>query len=474
MISVLYVDDEALLLNLTKIFLEKNREFRVVTADSARIGLEKIRDSSFDIIVSDYQMPDMDGIAFLKEVRKQFGDIPFILFTGRGREEVVIEAINNGVDFYLQKGGDPKAQFAELAHKIRQAVSRQRAEILRIESEKRLADIINFLPDATFAIDREGYVIAWNRAIEEMTGIPASDILGKGDYEYALPFYGTRRKILIDLIFEPNEIIEKSYTHIVREKDILIADTTLPRPRGMNATLMGKASPLYNSSGEIVGAIESIRDISERQKTEDELRAAYEQIAANEEELRDRLDELTSNQAALNESERRFRELAELLPQGIYEIDTTGRMTYVNPHALNMFGYTKEDIENGLHAIAMIAPKDRENAATAIRQMMEEEVIPPGEREYTGLRKDGSTFPVTIFSAPIHRNGRVAGIRGILMDITERKKAEDALNESERRFRELADLLPQGIYESDLSGRITYGNRLALEMFGYSAEDLRC
>ncbi len=427
MISVLYVDDEKVLLDLTRVFLEREGELNVDTAESAAEGLRKIKESPIDIIVSDYQMPDMDGIAFLKEVRKQFGDIPFILFTGRGREEVVIEAINNGVDFYIQKGGDPKAQFAELAHKIRQAVTRQKAELLRIESEKRLADIINFLPDATFAIDRDGCVIAWNRAIEEMTGIPSKEMLGKGNYEYSLPFYGTRRKILIDLVFEPNEIIEKNYTHIFHEKDILIADTTLPRPRGMKATLMGKASPLYNSSGDIVGAIESIRDISERQRTEDELRVAYERIAANEEELRDQLDKLTSNQAALNESERRFRELADLLPQGIYESDLSGRIMYGNRLALEMFGYSAEDLRRGLNAFSVIAPVDRERAITIFRRVIETGAPIKRDEDYSGLCKDGTTFPVSIFSSPIIRDGKVIGMRGVIIDISERKKNEEYL-----------------------------------------------
>ncbi|MCK9591028.1 MAG: PAS domain S-box protein [Methanoregula sp.] len=263
---VLYVDDEPALLEIAKLFLEETNEFVVDIKTSAQQGLDLLKDHSFEAIISDYQMPEMDGIAFLKEVRERFGDIPFILFTGRGREEVVIEAINNGADFYLQKGGDPTVQFAELAHKIRQAVARRQAERSLINSEKRLADIINFLPDATFAIDRSGTVIAWNRAIEEMTGIPAADMRGKRDYAYAIPFYGTRRKILIDLIFEPDDVIARNYTHIIHEKDLLIADTSIPRPKGTSATLMGKASPLYDQYGEIVGAIESIRDITQREQ----------------------------------------------------------------------------------------------------------------------------------------------------------------------------------------------------------------
>ena len=209
MYSVLYVDDEAALLEIAKIFLEQEGEFSVSISISAQEALDSLAISSYDAIISDYQMPGMDGIEFLKKVRASGSTVPFILFTGRGREEVVIQALNAGADFYLQKGGDPAAQFAELAHKIRQAISRRQAEFSLIESEKRLADIINFLPDATFAIDRSGKVIAWNRAIEEMTGVAAADILGKGEYEYAIPFYGTRRKILIDLIFEPDDIIAR-------------------------------------------------------------------------------------------------------------------------------------------------------------------------------------------------------------------------------------------------------------------------
>ncbi len=269
MISVLYVDDEEVLLRITRIFLERTGKFRVVTAVSAKEALSFMAVQQFDAVISDYQMPDLDGIGFLKAVRKEYGDLPFILFTGRGREDIVIDAINNGADFYLQKGGDPTAQFAELSHKVQQAVSRRKAELQRSETEKRLADIINFLPDATFAIDEAGTIIAWNRAIEEMTGMPASAMIGKGNYEYAIPFYGIRRPILIDLIFEPDEAISANYTHILREKDALIADTTLPRPRGQPLVLLGKASPLYDPQGTIVGAIESIRDITEFKKAEE-------------------------------------------------------------------------------------------------------------------------------------------------------------------------------------------------------------
>ncbi len=115
-IRVLYVDDEPDLLTIGKLFLEESGDFTITTAPNAAEALMLLEQEKFDAIVSDYQMPEMDGIQFLVEVRTRFGPTPFILFTGRGREEVVIQAINSGADFYLQKGGDPGAQFAELSH----------------------------------------------------------------------------------------------------------------------------------------------------------------------------------------------------------------------------------------------------------------------------------------------------------------------------------------------------------------------
>src|SRR5271157_6533622 len=128
MISILLVDDEPALLDLTRHFLERKPDIAVTICSSAFEALKTQKIEKFNVIISDYEMPAMNGIDFLKEIRSKGCKVPFIIFTGRGREEVVIEAINNGADFYLQKTGDPDVQFAELAHQVRQVVSRRRAE----------------------------------------------------------------------------------------------------------------------------------------------------------------------------------------------------------------------------------------------------------------------------------------------------------------------------------------------------------
>ncbi|WP_048110858.1 response regulator [Methanoregula formicica] len=105
--SVLYVDDETDLLELGKLFIEQGGQFSVSTVESGTIALEMMKEHSFDAIISDYQMPECNGIRFLRHIRHD-SDIPFILFTGKGREEVVVEAINSGVGFISRRAGIPR------------------------------------------------------------------------------------------------------------------------------------------------------------------------------------------------------------------------------------------------------------------------------------------------------------------------------------------------------------------------------
>jgi PAS domain S-box-containing protein len=470
MISVLYVDDEQALLEIARLFLEETGGFRVGTAISARDALKDDTIRSYDAIVSDYQMPGMDGIEFLKIVRERYGDIPFILFTGRGREEVVIEAINNGADFYLQKGGDPKAQFAELEHKIRQSVRRKQAEHSFRDSERRLADIIDFLPDATFAIDRAGRVIAWNRSIEDMTGIPAADMLGKGDYEYAIPFYGERRPTLIDLIDKPDDAISEYYTNVYRSGSSLTAETAHSHPRGHRVIVLAKACNLYNQAGEITGAIESIRDVTGQKRMESdlaskhvELQASYEQLAAAEEEMREQYEELAK-------SEQRFRNLIQNSSDMVRIIGPDGLITYSSPSTLRLFGYDPADVI-GTNPRDYIHPDDKARVQDALSEVFGKSNtgIPT---EFRIRHRDGHYIDV---EAVASNQVDTPGINGIVVTtrpITERKQAEAALEERESRLRRLADNAPDMIYRMSLpDGKYEYVSPAAAAITGYAPEE---
>ncbi|MDD1681948.1 MAG: PAS domain S-box protein, partial [Methanoregula sp.] len=469
MISILYVDDEPGLLELCQIFLEQTGEFRVETVESAQEALAQLRREHYDAVISDYQMPGMNGISLLKSIRLQAGDIPFILFTGRGREEVVIEAVNNGADFYLQKGGDPKAQFAELMHKVRQAVTKKQAEKNLYESEKRLTDIINFLPDATFAIDREGKVIAWNRAIEELTGVPAAEMLGKGDKEYAIPFYGSRRPILIDLIFEPDERIKEQYSEIRREKDILIAETDLPRPMGKVLTLMGKASPLYDRQGRISGAIETIRDITASKQEDEELRSANEEITATEAELRKQYEKLIRNEQVLRDSEEQYRTLIETTGTGYVIIDAQGLVADANPEYVRMSGHRELAEIKGRSVVAWTAPYDQERNADAVRECFRIGFVRNFDIDYVDAA--GKITPVEVNATVVNLKGSVQ-IVTLCRDLSSRRNAAEALRASESTARALLNAPTDTIILLDTGGVILDLNETAVQKMGRKREDL--
>ena len=151
---------------------------------------------------------------------------------------------------------------------------RKRAEKELREKQRQLANIIEFLPDATIVIDHEGTVIAWNRAMETMTGIQKKDMIGKGNYEYALPFYGCRRPTLIDLALHPDRETEKQYTAIQRMGGLLLGESFTPKLPPGDIHISASASVLHNEKGEIIAAIECIRDNTERKKLEERLTRA--------------------------------------------------------------------------------------------------------------------------------------------------------------------------------------------------------
>ncbi|OPY90084.1 MAG: Blue-light-activated protein [Syntrophus sp. PtaU1.Bin208] len=157
---------------------------------------------------------------------------------------------------------------------IEDVSERRRSEEALQESRQRFSDILEFLPDATLVIDRNGRVIAWNRAMESMTGIRKEDMLGRGDREYALPFYGDRRPILIDLALSPDEEIEAQYTVIQRTGDRIFGEAYVPVLPPGDVHVSATASVLRDPQGVVMGAIECIRNNTERKRMEERLRRA--------------------------------------------------------------------------------------------------------------------------------------------------------------------------------------------------------
>jgi CheY-like chemotaxis protein len=262
--SVLIIDDQQDLLDITRLFLERYGDMRVDTAKSGKEALAKVKDKIFDALVVDFDLPDISGIEFLKIIRAKGDTTPIIIFTGVGRENAAIEALNNGADFFLKKGEDPNAQFRNMVHMINQAVERRSMGRAIGTSERLLGETIGFFPDPAYALDREGKVIAWNRAMTDFTGIDAEHMIGKGDGKYSVPFFGRKASMLTELVFDDEATITRSgYTIVSKEQDTVTAWTRAPGRSGEDRVLWMKASVLHDGKGVFLSTIGAVRDITD-------------------------------------------------------------------------------------------------------------------------------------------------------------------------------------------------------------------
>ncbi|NMB79705.1 MAG: PAS domain S-box protein [Methanomicrobiales archaeon] len=455
-IHVLYVDDEPDLLELGKIYLEMNGEFLITTADRGNTALLSLGTTPFDVIVSDYQMPEMDGITLLKQVRSRHATIPFILFTGRGREEVVVEALNNGADFYLQKGGDPKAQFAELTQKIRLSVSRRRAEQALAQSETRFRELTEHSLDTIMLFDHDLRHLYVNPNVELQAGIPATQFIGKTHAEMGFP----------------NELVtawEQKLRGVFASGSTDRSEFQLPNGTWIDWLLV----PVKDETGSVIQVITSARDITERRKSEDELRAASARIAASEEELRANYDELAKKQQKIRESEALFRGLFDQAFQLAAVLDTRGTLIRINRSALSLIG---ENASGVLGRPFWETPWW--NPGSEDQLLVKEAVLLAArgetrrfETQHTDRRGnlhfiDFSMKPVT------DENGMVIALLPEGRDITGLKLAEGQLRESEQTKQALLDATYDAILLVDTSRKIIDVNGAFARRMGKTPPDL--
>jgi PAS domain S-box-containing protein len=172
------------------------------------------------------------------------------------------------------------------------------------------------------------------------------------------------------------------------------------------------------------------------------------------------------------DSERRFKEVADLLPEGLIEVSAGGTVTYANDLAIEWFGYSDVEVENGeVNVVMVISAEERARAIDNMAAVMGGEALRP--RTYTATRKDGSQFPVLISSSPIEKGGQTLGVRAVLTDISDEITAQERLRESESKYRELFESSIDAILVVSLAtGKITEANHAFLEMIGYDADEL--
>jgi PAS domain S-box-containing protein len=235
-----------------------------------------------DLAIIDCFLPDGRGIELLPGGQEEPA-YPSIIMTSHGDEAVAVEAMKAGALDYVPKSPTALAHMHRIIERVLREwghiVKRKRAEQELQAVNHQLQNIIEFLPDATFVVDRKQRVIAWNRGMEEMTGVPKKAILGRGNEAYSYAFYGTHRPLLIDLLGNPDPKVEATYDVFERRKEIIFAECFVPKLyNGKGAYLWGKASLLLDRIGNQVGAIESLRDTTVRRQAEEGLKQANQEM----------------------------------------------------------------------------------------------------------------------------------------------------------------------------------------------------
>jgi PAS domain S-box-containing protein len=438
MISVLYVDDEQALLEIMKIYLERTGEFLVDTVDSAALAFEKLKTTRYDAVVSDYQMPEMDGIEFLKALRKKYSTLPFIIFTGRGREEVVIQAFESGADFYLQKGGAPRPQFAELAHKITTIVE-QRKLTERVFTLNRLYSVLSMTNHAIIhrrnvrdlleevcqiSVDTGGFKMAWSGKINEMSQqiepfvscgdtdgylekmiVSARDIPeGRGPTGTA---YREERYVVINQLATDPAMAPWRDEALKREFRSIAAFPFALKTRYAGTFTLFAGEPDFFDDQIVKLLSEMMSDITfalRSLEAEEHHEAVDEKILRNEEKL---------------------RFIFDAAPSLFISVNRSGIIIDSNQRVVDMLGYGKEEIVN--KPISLLIHR---NFQHQVKDLFTE-IQATGTVRYTQLqmiKKDGTEIDVRVNAGGLRdRNGIVFRTVWILEDITRYLRMEEEL-----------------------------------------------
>jgi len=322
-----------------------------------------------------------------------------------------------------------KPTYEELERKVKElkkiADKCKRAEVALKESEDKYRSLVESTQDSVYMVDRNCRYLFMNKKYLSRFDSPKDNYLGRTYGEFHSEEATENFKERINGVIETGK--SQSYEY-KSDRDGRYFIRTL--------------SPVKVSTRRETVVTVISKDITERKLTEETLR----------------------------KSEEKYRELSDLLPQVVFETDERGNITFANRIAFNLFGYTRDDFIKGVNAFQMLIPEDRDRAKENIERILK------GEKEtgteYTALRKDGKIFPALIHSSPIVSEGVSIGIRGAITDLSEIKRAEEALRESEKKMRNIIEHSSEIFYIHDIENNLTYVSSTSKEILGYTSDEM--
>ena len=427
-IKVLHIDDEEDFLIITKEFVEKLSDggIEVESISNPLEAIERIETKTYDVIVCDYMMEELNGLDLLRKLKTHDYDIPFIIFTGRGREEVVIKALNLGADYYLRKGLDAKSQYTELVHQIKTVFKHKIAERDLRESEEKFSLFLNNVPAVAYLKDEKGRFTFFNNYLYDVYKVKPEEIIGKT----ATEFFGL--EVGEEIEKEDRIVLEKGFWTSIGTRKLGTEEYTF---KIYKFPLKREGKPTI-----IAGFSEDITQQREMEKV-------------------------------LHESEAKYRNLVESFNDIVFITDLDSRMLYANPALEHQTGFTKDDFQFTQEENPFIHPDDAERVAKFMQDFIQSDKEQSDIIENRFVDKKGRMHWYSSIISKISYEGNPA-LQFIVHNITKRKQLEERLK-SERDISNLylneAGVIFAIVDENETTLQI---NKKLTEVLGYTEEDI--
>ena len=428
LLRILFVEDVPSDVELAILVLRKEKLVFEHTIVCTRVDLlNALKDFNPDLVISDYMMPAFNGLQALKEVLKYNSELPFILLTGSVNEETAVECIKSGAQDYVIKEHMTRLPFAvkEALEQVGINQEKKASDLLLRDNEEKLQSIFSAAPVGIGLVVNR-VLIEVNDSFCTMTGYSRRELIGKSS----------------ELIYSSTE----EYINAGREKYRQIdekgtgsVETTFKCKDGRIINVILSSAPLDNNNYS-KGVTFTVLDITERKKSED----------------------------ALTKSQQLFQTLSQVSPVGIFRTNIDGYTTYVNPKWLELSGLTNDEA-TGFGWLKAVHPDDREQVALIWKSYVQSQ--DSSIAEYRFLKPDGKIVWVMGNAVPEFIGDEIIGYIGTITNITDRKQAEEAIAESEAKYRHLVTQSPDGIFIIDLSGKFISVNNAICNNLKYSEEE---